>query len=186
MRNCACILGTNALTSLGFSVTHIDGTVVSPVESGPEANQEKLFCVSLQQSLRLGPYQTRTTKVRLSADVTISTMQTGMLSPSEELVREKLCDFPDELWDGNKVFSVPLTNWTQEPVVLEKGTIVERTEEVSLIDGQDSVWTETSSSHTVNYSQATCVKQGRRAKLLGQLDVVLKSTSCLLLNVCCH
>jgi len=70
------------------------------------------------------PIPTRTMNVSLSDDVTINTTQTGMLSPSEELVREKLCDFPDELWDGKEAFSVPLTNWTQEPVVLKKGTIV--------------------------------------------------------------
>jgi len=35
LRNCV-ILGTNTLTSLEFTVAHIDGTVVSPVESKAE------------------------------------------------------------------------------------------------------------------------------------------------------
>ena len=80
VRNCSVILGTNALTSLGFTVTHIDGTVVSPVESKAEAEQESMFCVTLQQSLRLDPYQTRSTDVSLSDEVTTNTMQTCVVS----------------------------------------------------------------------------------------------------------
>ena len=56
-----------------------------------------MFCVTLQQSLRLGPYQTQTTDVSLSDEVTTNTMQTGVLSPSDDLMKERLCDFPDEL-----------------------------------------------------------------------------------------
>ena len=59
-----------------------------------------------------------------------------VLSPTDDLMKERLCDFPDELWNGKKAFSLPLTNWTQEPVVLEKGTVVGRLEEVSLVEEQ--------------------------------------------------
>ena len=45
-RNCSTILKTNALTSLGFTVTHIDGTIVSQVESITETDQEPTFCVT--------------------------------------------------------------------------------------------------------------------------------------------
>jgi len=69
-----------------------------------------------------------------------------VLSPSENLVKERLCDFPNRLWDGSTTLNVPLTNWTQDPVVIEKGTVVGRLEEASLADGQDSLWTDTSCS----------------------------------------
>ena len=77
VRNCGVIFSTNALTSLGFTVTYIDGAVVSPEERkvDNEANQESVFCVTLQQSSRLGPYQTRITEVNLSDDVTANTIQ---------------------------------------------------------------------------------------------------------------
>jgi len=128
------------LTSLGFTVTHIDGTVVSPVEGKAEVKQESMFCFTLQQSLLLlCPYQTQTAKVCLSDNVAANTMQTGVLSPTDDLIVERLCGLPDELWVGQKAVSVPLTNWTQEPVILEKGTVVGRLEEASLIDGQDSL-----------------------------------------------
>jgi len=39
VRNCNVILETNTLISLGFTVTHVDGIVVSPVESVTETNQ---------------------------------------------------------------------------------------------------------------------------------------------------
>jgi len=48
------VLGMNALTSLGFIMSHVDGTIVSPVDSKVEAKQESLFCVTLQKSLRFG------------------------------------------------------------------------------------------------------------------------------------
>jgi len=40
--------GMNVLTSLGFIVSHVDGTIVSPVD---RKIQESLFCVTLQKSL---------------------------------------------------------------------------------------------------------------------------------------
>jgi len=133
VRNYNVILGTNASTSLGFAVTHIDGRVVSPVES---VTQEPMFCVTLQQSLRLGPYQIRTKNVVVSESVSTNITQTGVLSPSKNLVKEKLYDFSDRLWDGSTTLNLPLTNWTQDSVVIEKRTVVGRPEEASLVDGK--------------------------------------------------
>jgi len=42
--------------------------------------------------------------------VTANAMQTGVLFPMDDLMMERLCDFPDELWTGEKAFSVSLTN----------------------------------------------------------------------------
>jgi len=87
---------------------------------------------------------------------------------------EKLCDFPDELWVGKRTFSVPLTNWSQEPVVLQKNTVVGKIEEASLVDGQDPLWTNTSSAPRlcrVNSTQETISGQSRREELQSLLDV---------------
>ena len=65
-------------------------------------------CITLQQLLRLDPYQTQGVNVHvsLSDDVITNTRQIGLLSPSEELVQERLCGFLDELWDGKETYSV--------------------------------------------------------------------------------
>jgi len=76
-------------------------------------------------------------------------MQTDVLSPTDDLIMEKLCDFPDELWVGKRTFSVLFTNWSQEPVVLQKNTVVGKIEEASLVDGQDLLWTNTSDAPSV-------------------------------------
>jgi len=47
IRNCSIISGTNTLTSL---VSHVNGTVVSPVDSKVG---ESLFCVTLQNRFDL-------------------------------------------------------------------------------------------------------------------------------------
>ena len=52
------------LNALGFTVNYIDGTVVSPVEG----NAEAMFYVTLQQSLQLGPHQTRDVCLMLSLE----------------------------------------------------------------------------------------------------------------------
>jgi len=155
-------------------VSHVDGTVVSPVDNKIEAKQESLFCVALQKSLRLGQCQTQIVEVYLSDSVTADTMQTGVLSPTDDLIMEKLCDFPDELWIGKRTFSVPLTNWSQEPVVLQKNTAFGKIEKARLVDGQDLLWTNTSDAPglcRVNSTQETISGQSRREELQSQLDV---------------
>ena len=76
--------------------------------------------------------------------------------------------------NGKKAFSVPLTNWTREPVVLEKGIVVGRLEEVSLVEEQDPLWTNTSDVPRlcrVDSTQTTSDGKVRREELQRQLDV---------------
>jgi len=57
---------------------------------------------------------------------------------------------------------VPLTNWSQEPVVLQKNTVVGKIEEASLVD---PLWTNTSDASRVNSTQETICEQSRREEL---------------------
>ena len=54
------------------------GTLVSPVNSKAETKQESMFCVTLQQTLQLGT----------SYNVTANTIQTGVLSLTNDLMKK--------------------------------------------------------------------------------------------------
>ena len=89
-------------------------------------------------------------------------------------MKERLCGFLDRLWDGNTTLNVLMTNWAHDPVVIEKGTFVGRLEEASLVDGQDSLWTDTNRSPRfcrVNSTQVTRDGISRREELQKQLVV---------------
>jgi len=46
---------------------------------------------------------------------------------------ELQCDFADELWTGEQSFSVPVTNWSGQPVMSKRGTVVGTLESVSQV-----------------------------------------------------
>ena len=48
----------------------------------------------------------------------------GLVTPSEEPMAEQQCDFADELWTGEQSFSIPVTNWSGQPVMIKRGTVV--------------------------------------------------------------
>jgi len=179
LANCGVILGTNALSRLGFEISLPDGSTVKPdgIAENPEnasttenpvitenastadnpvttknasatdnsdttkgasitensnapeklpttgslgtdkETQAALLKVVLVHDLHLGPQQTRLACVKVGGPQCQNAIQVGLLSPRSELV-SKYCDFVEELWTGEELLKVPVTNWTTEPMVI--------------------------------------------------------------------
>jgi len=63
--------------------------------------------------------------------------------PKKEELASKECDFAEGLWLGQQKFQVPVTNWGNQPLVLEQGSVIGYIEEVDLIDKDDTIWKDT-------------------------------------------
>jgi len=63
----------------------------------------------LTKDLHVGPFQTRPTPLSVDGDLSTVTGDgvRGIVSPSEEHMAELQCDFADELWRGEQLFSLP-------------------------------------------------------------------------------
>ena len=200
LANCGVILGTNALSSLGFQIVLPDRSVVEPdgddtekpvttekpdsLEVGdgdtntkaendtkksviekqqvsPEAtttalsdspsntnNQASdadtegtLLKVLLASNLYLGPQQTKVASVQVKGVQPQNTSQVGLLSPHSKLASQ-CCDFIEELWYGEESLKVLITNWTTEPILIERDQVVGEIEEVSVVNRDDPIWEE--------------------------------------------
>ena len=62
--NCGLILGTNALVSLGFVVSHSNGIVIEPTGDVKRESVARVFQIVLTRDLHVGPFQTRPTPVQ--------------------------------------------------------------------------------------------------------------------------
>jgi len=108
--NCGLVLGTNALVSLGFKVTHSNGT---KVPAQPEHGESQLSTpvtsvlqVTAERNLRLGPGQTRTVCVNVSD--CHDTFPVGIVSA---VLAELERDFVEQLWQqGEATSHVRVTN----------------------------------------------------------------------------
>ena len=70
-----------------------------------------------------------------------NTSQVGLMSPHSKLASQ-CCDFMEELWYGEKSLRVLITNWTTEPILIERDQVVGEIEEVSVVNRDDPIWEE--------------------------------------------
>ena len=135
--------------SLGFVVSHSNGTVIEPTGGVKRESVARVFRIVLTKDLHVGLFQTRPIPVSVDGDPSaeMGDVVRGIVPPSEERMAELQCDFVDELWTGEQSFSLPVTNWSGQPVMIKKGTSVGTLEYVSQVGQEDPVWKEQPSSH---------------------------------------
>ena len=97
--------------------------------------------VSLASNLYLGPQQTKVASVHVKGVQPQNTSQVGLLSPHSKLASQ-CCDFIEELWYGEESLKVLITNWTTEPILIERDQVVGEIEEVSVVNRDDPIWEE--------------------------------------------
>ena len=99
LENCAVILGTNALESLGFNIVHQDGTIVEPegqddsAEPQPEKSKAEVLAISLSHVAWVGPQQTVIADVQVDYKSVSDCI--GIVVPKEEVLAEYQCDFAE-------------------------------------------------------------------------------------------
>ena len=139
VKDCAMVLGTNAMVEFGMQTVHVDGTIVnSSARDCAGGSQEGN--VVLVRAVRLAPRQSRTVEVQATAMVG-SEHNIGVAAPTKGMANI-LCDFQETLWSGNDKFLVTLNNWGNEPVSLVKGQQVGTVESATVVPKEDPVWTE--------------------------------------------
>ena len=195
LEDCGIIIGTNALEELGFSIVDSDGKVLkcgnatgiadtnvektsNLTDTGPVIEEslkmsdstnhvndsEDLRTVVLAQELRLGPQQTRVAQVKLNGKE--PSAEIGIVTPSESILTSKHCDFMEGYWTGESTFTIPVTNWGTENIVLSSGCTIGQVDLVTLVDKQDPIWDEDKSPTVARVCQSDREKQ-----LEGQLDI---------------
>ena len=145
--DCALVLGTNALETLGFRITNPNGELVSPAGKRcqsaevqavePEDADAKVHVV-LDQQMRLGSFQSKIVKAstNTSSDLDVCIK---MVTPNDKLASIQ-CDFTDEVWEKKSTGELQVTNWSGEPLNIEQGIVIGDVEEVSVVDATDPVW----------------------------------------------
>ena len=83
VKDCAMVLGTNAIVKFGMQTIHVDGTVVKPsARDCAEGSQEGN--VVLVRAVRLAPRQSRTVEVQATAIVG-SEHNIGVAAPTKDM-----------------------------------------------------------------------------------------------------
>ena len=128
LKNCAVLLGTNALTEFGFGLFHSNGVPIHPIGKDQSREESSTLHVVLKKSVHLKP---RCTKwVQATVDTDSSTPASlnwyGVVTPNEKVLAVDKCDFQEELWNGGKEIVVPLTNWAICLFSLRSSHILER------------------------------------------------------------
>ena len=161
LKNCAMVLGTNALEDLGFCIVTNQGSKVKPEgasecsgprEGGsrstatepckPEEEPRTQIRIVLEKDLPLGPQQSKVAKIKLSEGHKVNQGQAYVVEPHEGMLAERMCDFTEELWVDEASPTLTLTNWGNSPVVIEKDKVIGTIEEVSVITKDDPLWSE--------------------------------------------
>ena len=170
LKDCAMLMGTNALVAHGFKVSDSGGVEVSPTQKVKHSDSCTLvLTVILQQTVHLKPNQTKLVKGTVqcegSQDLTSSVW---MMSP-EEVLREQNCDLPETLFaDIDSMIHIPLYNSGSMPVLVKKGLPIGKVEEVSVVGKDDSLWSE-SEPEIARVCQVS--KQGRCEELVSRLQI---------------
>ena len=98
VKDCAMVLGTNALVEFGFQLVHTDGSVVSPATADPiQPVVTAAAQVVLAYTMHLAPGQTKLAKVNLVSGKNINLNGFKLISPKEGVLAERTCDFAEEL-----------------------------------------------------------------------------------------
>ena len=138
LKNCAVLLGTNALTQFGFGLYHSNGAPIYPVGVRQTKDDGSTLYVTLQKSVHLKPRSTKC--VQVTVDTKGTTPQYGLVTPNDEVLAAEKCDFLEELWDGAKELKITLTNWSDFPVLVRKQSTIGKIEPVELVTQGDPHW----------------------------------------------
>ena len=135
MKNCAVLLGTNALIEYGLRVAYSDGSPIQPICEN-QTSEYNVLNVMLTQGVHLKPGHTKW--VSATIDTSDDVVQPGknryrMVVPNEEVLVTNQCDFQEGLWNGNSDIIVLLTNWGKEPIFINKHAPIGKTEQVDLV-----------------------------------------------------
>ena len=151
--DCALVLGTNALETLGFRITHPSGELVGSTKRGcqsvgiqtveSEISSDAGVHVVLDQKVCLGPFQSKVVKAstRISTSTTNSdqSIHVQIVTPNDKLANMQ-CDFTEEVWEEKSTGELLVTNWSGEPLSLDSGEVIGDVEQVSRVSSDDPVW----------------------------------------------
>ena len=128
--------------SPGVTTTTIPDSTSNTNNQASDADTEgTLLKVLLASNLYLGLQQTKVASVQVKGVQPQNTSQVGLLRPHNKLASQ-CCDFMEELWYGEESLKVLITNWTTEPILIERDQVVGEIEEVSVVNRDDPVWEE--------------------------------------------
>ena len=147
--DCALVLGTNALETMGFRITHPNGKSVDSAgkcqlmrTAKPEPKSDAEVHVVLSQQLCLGPFQSKTVKASTSSVNSDQDLRVKLVNPNNNLANRQ-CDFTEKVWEGKSTGELRITNWSGEPLSLKPGEVIGNVEEVSRVSLDDPVWSNT-------------------------------------------
>ena len=164
VKDCAMVLGTNAMVKFGMQTMHMDGTILKPSERDC-AEEAQEGNVVLVRAVQLAPRQSKTVEVHATAIVG-SEQNIGVAAPTKDMANI-LRDFQETLWTGTDKFLVTLNNWGNEPVGLVKGQQVGTVESATIVPKEDPVWTESE-------TQVLLCKASNQAERISQLSKQLQ------------
>ena len=105
--HCALILGTNALETMGFRITH-------PMRTAePQSKSDAEVYVVLSQQLQLGPFQFKIVKASTSSVSSDQELRVKLVNLNDNLA-DRQCDFIVEVWEGKSTGELRITNWSGE------------------------------------------------------------------------
>ena len=166
LKDCAVLLGTNALVDYGFEVSHANGLPVQPT-SRSLSKDMNVLSVMTAEGVHLKPGHTKWVKVTVATnDVTMSSVNCGMIVPNEEVLSVQQCDFQDGLWNKSENMKIPVTNWGQVPTFIKKNSLVGRIESVDLVSNEDPHW-------NVEQTKSDCAVRTCQLRE-GERDIALK------------
>ena len=144
LRDCAVVLGTNAMIKLGIQTVLSDGSVVTPTGDTPAscAVDSAARGVFLVRAGFVAPRQSRMVEVSISPGEQ-NNLEVGVLTPTDNLANQ-LCDFHEALWTGTTNAVISLNNWGSEPITLFKGQQIGYIEPAGIVPEDDPVWTDSS------------------------------------------
>ena len=136
LKDCAVLLGTNALVDYGFEVSHANGLAIQPTSTS-QSKDMNVLSVMLSEGVHLKPGHTKWVKVTVATnDGTTPSVSFGMIVPNEVLSVQQ-CDFQEGLWNKNEDMRIPVTNWGQVPTFIKKNSLIGRIEPVDLVSNED-------------------------------------------------
>ena len=150
VKNCALVLGTNAIVGFGIQLVHENGTTIQPVAGNAESVEraaEKVTRVVLSGVTRIGPSETKCVKAKVVETSGTDDTQpladlTGVISPNVTILADLSCDFVEQLWNGESNLIIQLNNWGTAPQTLTKGQEIGLIEPVTLVENEDPIWTD--------------------------------------------
>ena len=166
LKDCAVLLGTNALVDYGFGVSHANGLTIQPTSKSQSKELAVLHVVS-SQGVHLKPGHTKWVNVTVSTDDdTTPSMTCGMIVPNEEVLSVRQCDFQEGLWHRGEDIMIPVTNWGHVPTFIKKHSQIGRIEPVDPVSNEDPHWREEIDSQC---AVRTCqLGGGERDTILGE------------------